>query len=80
MDSNCWKSAKTRLGRQTSRWTILVQFLLLLSSFPSTASMTDRHRHNGLSRVFVSKHFNSWNLDTGITSMNFMKNLQDGPS
>ena len=80
MDSNCWKSAKTRLGRQTSRWTILVQFLLLLSSFPSTASMTDRHRHHGPSRVFILKHFNSWNLGTGITSLNFTTNLQDGQS
>ena len=30
---------------------ILMQFLLLLSSLPSTASMTDCHRHNGQSRV-----------------------------
>ena len=58
----------------------LVQFLLLLSSFPSTASVTDRHRHNGPSRVFVSKYFNSWNLGTGITSLIFTTNLQDGPS
>ncbi|TMW80281.1 hypothetical protein EJD97_021916, partial [Solanum chilense] len=50
--------------RRGLRRPILVQFLLLLSSFPSTASMTDRHRHNGPSRVFVLKHFNSWNLDT----------------
>ena len=59
---------------------ILVQFILLLSSFPSTASMTDHHRHNGPSRVFVLKHFNSWKLGTGITSLNFTTNLQDGPS
>ena len=44
------------------------------------ASMKDRHRHNGPSRVFVPKHFNSWNMDTRITSLNFMTNLQDGPS
>ena len=82
-----------RLGRQTTRriivvtmdrhglpHPILVQFLLLLSSFPSTASMTDRHRHNGPSRVFVPKHINSWNLGTGVTSLNFTMNLQDGPS
>ena len=63
-DSNCWKSAKMRLGRRTSRRTvvdttdrhglrrpILVQFLLLLSLFPSTESITDRHRNNGPSRV-----------------------------
>ena len=93
MDSNCWKSTKTRLGRRTSpqivlvttdrhglRRPILVQFLLLLSSFPSTASMTDHHRHNGPSRVFVPKHINSWNLGTGITSLNFMTNLHYGPS
>ena len=92
-DFICWKSVKTWLGRRTSRRTvvvttdrhglhrlILVQFFLLLSSFPSTASMTDRHRHNGPSRVFVSKHFNPWNLGTGITSLNFTTNLQDGPS
>ena len=82
-----------RLGQRTSRWIvvvttdrhglrrpILMQFLLLLSSLPLTASMTDRHRHNGPSRVFVSKHFNSWNMSTGITSLNFMTNVQDGPS
>ena len=58
----------------------LMKFLLLLSSLPSTASMTDRHRHNGPSRVFIPKHFNSWNLGTGITSLIFTTNLQDGPS
>ena len=57
-----------------------MKFLLLLSSLPSTAGMTDRHRHNGSSRVFVLKHFNSWNLGTRITSLNFTTNLQDGPS
>ena len=65
--------------RRGLRRPILVQFLLLLSSFPSTASMTDRHRHNGPSRVFVLKHLNSWNLGTGITSLNFTMNLQDRP-
>ena len=59
---------------------ILVQFLLLLSSPLSTASMMDRHRLNGPSRAFVSKHFNSWNMGTGIASLNLMTNLQDGPS
>lgn len=57
-----------------------VQFLLLLSSFPSTVSITDRYRHNGPSRVFVLKYFNSWDLGTGITSLIFTMNLQDGPS
>ena len=66
--------------RHGLRRPILVQFLLLLSSFPLTASMTDRHRHNGPSRVFVKKYFNSWNLGTRITSLNFTTNLQDGPS
>ena len=33
--------------RHGLRRPIHLQFLLLLSSFPSTASMTDRHRHNG---------------------------------
>ena len=66
--------------RHGLRRPILMQFLLLLSSLPSTVSMTDRHRHNGPSRVFFSKHFNSWNLGTGITTLNFMTNLQDGPS
>ena len=28
----------------------------------------------------VSKYFNSWNLGTGITSLIFTTNLQDGPS
>ena len=81
-----------RLGRWTSRRIVVVtidhhglrrpihvQFLLLLSSLPSTASMTDRQGHNGPSRVFVQKHINSWNLGTRITSLNFMTNLQDGP-
>ena len=66
--------------RHGLRRCILLQFLLLLSSPPSTTSMTDRHRHNGPSRVFIPKHFNSWNLGTGITSLNFTTNLQDGPS
>ena len=47
---------------------------------PSTESMTDHHRHNGPSRVFLPKHLNSWNLRTRITSLNFMMNLQDGLS
>ncbi|TMW97396.1 hypothetical protein EJD97_005623, partial [Solanum chilense] len=64
-DSICWKSVIMRLGRRTSRrifmvttgrhglrHPILVQFLLLLSSLPSTAAMTDLHRHNGPSGVF----------------------------
>ena len=93
MDSIWCKSVKTRLGRRTSRLIvvvmtdrhglrhpILVQFLLLLSSLPSTTGMTDRHRHNGLSKVSVPKHLNSWNLSTGTTSLNFMTNQQDGPS
>ena len=45
---------------------ILVQFLLLLSLLPSTVGMTDRHRHNGPSRVSVPKYLNSWNLGTGL--------------
>ena len=57
-----WTSWWTwRTDRHGLRRPILEQFLLLLSSFPSKASMTDRHRHNGPSRVFVSKYFNSWN-------------------
>ena len=69
-------------NRRGLRVPYLVQFLLLLSSFPSTASVTDRHRHNGPSRVFVSKYFNSWNLGTGITSLIFTTDRQshDGPS
>ena len=60
-----------RLDRRTSQWIvvvttdrhglrrpILVQFLLLLSSLPSTENMTDRHKNNGPSRVFVPKHKN----------------------
>ena len=66
--------------RHGLRCPILMQFLLLLSSPPSTASMTDSHRHNGPSRVFITKHFNSWNLGTRITSLNFTTNLQDGLS
>ena len=82
-----------RLDRRTSWWIIvittdrhglrrpiLVQFLLLLSSLPSTAGMTDRHRHNGPSRVSVPKHLNFWNLGTETTSLIFMTKQQDGPS
>ena len=76
-----------RDGSSWSRWTIMDSIIPYLcnsfcctSSLPSTTSMTDRHRHNGPSRAFVSKHFNSWNMGTGITSLNFMTNLQDGPS
>ena len=58
----------------------LCNFFCCSSSLPSTASMTDHHRHNGPSRVFVPKHFNSWNLGTAITSLNFTMNLQDGQS
>ena len=87
------KSIKTRLGRRTSRWIvvvtmdchglrhpILLQFLQLLSSLPSTTRMPDRHRHNGPSRVSVAKHLNSWNLGTGTTSLIITTNQQDGPS
>ena len=58
----------------------LMQFLLLLSSLPSTAGMTDHHRHNGPSRVSVPKHLNSWNMGTGTTSLIFMTKPQDGSS
>ena len=67
-------------GRHELRHPILVQFLLMLSSLPSTAGMMDRHRHNGPSRVSVPKHLNSWNLGTGTTSLIFMTNQQDEPS
>ena len=82
-----------RLGRRTSRWIIVVttdhhglrrpifvQFLLLLSSLPSTVGMTDRHTHNGSSSVYIQKLLNSWNLGTGTTSLIFMTNQQNGPS
>ena len=58
----------------------LMKFLLFLSSLPSTTGMTNRHSHNGPSRVSLQKHLNSWNIGTGTTSLNFMRNLQDGPS
>ena len=93
MDSICWNFVKMRLDRWTSRRIvvvttdrhglrrpILVQFLLLISSLPSTPDMTDRHRHNGPSRVSVPKHLNSWNLGTGTTSLILMTNQQDEPS
>ena len=66
--------------RHGFRRPILGQFLLLLSSLPSTEGMTDCHRHKGPSRVSVPKHLNSWNLGTGTTSLNFMTNQKDGPS
>ena len=64
--------------RHGLRRPILVQFFLMLSSLSSTADMADIHRHNGLSRVSVPKHLNSWNLGTRTTSLNFMTNQQDG--
>ena len=75
--------ATDRLGHDGPSWTPsshTCAILLLLSSLPSTASMTDIHKHNGPSRAFVSKHFNSWNMGTRITSLNFTTNLQDGLS
>ena len=66
------QNAAGSTDRHGLRRPILMQFLLLLSSLPSTASMTDLHRHNGPSRVFVSKHLNSWNMGTGTTSLNIM--------
>ena len=66
--------------RHRFRRPILVKFLLLLSLLPSTVGMTDRHRHNGPSRVSVPKHLNSWNLGTWTTSLIFMTNQQDRPS
>ena len=66
--------------RHGLRHPILMQFHLLLSLLPSTAGMTDRYEHNGLSRVSVPKHLNFWNMGTGPTSLIFMTNLQDGPS
>ena len=47
---------------------------------PSTAGMTDRQRHNSMSRVSIPKYLNSSNLDAGTTSLIFMMNKQDGPS
>ena len=59
----CQKSGWIDWHRDGSSWSrrtvmdvvvpYLMKFLLLLSSLPSTASMTDRHSHNGPSRVFV---------------------------
>ena len=77
---NAAGSTDLATDRRGLRRPILVQFLLLLSSFPSTSSMTDHHRNNGPSRVFVPKHFNSWNQGTTINSLNFTTNLQDRSS
>ena len=54
---------------------ILVQFLLLLSSQPSTASMTDRHRHNGPSRVSFQ---NTSTLESGY--WDHFSDLHDEPA
>ena len=77
-----------RLGRPTSRRIIvvttgrhgfcrpiLVQFLLLLSSLPSTAGMTVRHRYNGLSKVSVPKHLL---LEFGL--WDYFSDLHDEPT
>ena len=66
--------------RHGHRRPILVQCLLMMSSLPSMAGTTDRHRNNGLSRTSVPKHLNSWNLGTRTTSLIFMTNQQDEPS
>ena len=46
----------------------------------STDHTTDRHGHDGPSRLFAPKHLNSKNLGTGINSLNFAMELQHGPS
>ena len=72
-----------RRGHDGPSWTpfsYTMRFLLMLSLLPSTVGMTDHRRHNGPSRLFVSKHLNYWNLGTGNTSLIFMTNQQDGPS
>ena len=70
--------AMGRRGHDGPSWTLsshTLQILLLLSSLPSTAGMTDRHNLNVPSRVSFPKHLNSWNMGTGTTSLNFMTNL-----
>ena len=74
--------ATDRRGHDASSWTPSSNTCAISSAalfIPSTESMTDRHRHNGSSRVSVSKHLNSWNMGSGATSLIFMTNLQDGP-
>ena len=61
--------------RHGLRCPIIMQFLRLLSSLPSKASMTDRHRHNGMSRVFVQKHFT-----LGIWVLDYFSELHVEPS
>ena len=77
---NAAGSTDLATDRHGLRRPILMKFLLLLSSLPSMESMTDRHRYNVPSRVFISKHLNSWNMGSWITFLNFITNLQDGPS
>ena len=72
-----------RRGHDGPSWTSSSHTCAISSAalfIPSMASMMDRHKHDGPSRVFVPKYFNSWNMGTGITSLNFMTNLHDGPS
>ena len=86
----CQKRGWINRHRDRSSWLLrtvmdsvvpyLMKFLLLLSLLPSTTCMTDCYEHNGPSRVSVPKHLNSWNMGTGTISLNFMTNLQDGPS
>ena len=61
--------------RRGLRRPILGAILLLLSSFPSTASVTDRHRHNDPSRVSFQ------NTSTlGIWVLDHFSNLHDEPA
>ena len=61
--------------RRELRNPILGAILLLLSSFPSTASVTDRHKHNGPSRVSFE------NTSTlGIWVLDHFFDLHDEPA
>ena len=60
-----------RDGPSWSRRTVMdsvVPYIAISSAalfIPLNVKYEERHRHNGLSRVFVSKYFNSWNLVLG---------------
>ena len=70
-------------GHDGPSWTPSSQ-TYAISSAPLFITLDGRYdgpsQHNGPSRVFVSKHLNSWNMGTETTSLNFMTNLQDVPS
>ena len=75
--------AMNRRGHDRPSWTLSSHTYAISSA---SLFITFDSKYDGPSQAqrsvdgLVPKHFNSWNLGTGITSLNFTTNLQDGPS